>query len=66
MGVSGNRNPSFKDDLEKQLLDFEAIRPQVNHFCIVGDFNISFSDNYYYTKNNPNRLSDHKGVMVEI
>ena len=116
IGVSGNRNPSFKDDLEKQLLDFEAIYRQASHFCIVGDFNISFSDNYYFTKdgraklnaafeqqqminctanlrhhidhivlsekfvgdrrvvvrywneteNNPNRLSDHKGVMVEI
>ncbi|MDX2281423.1 MAG: endonuclease/exonuclease/phosphatase family protein [Saprospiraceae bacterium] len=116
VGVKGNKGAQFKDDLEKQLLDFEAIRKQTSHFCIAGDLNISFSDNYYFThvgraklnaafeqhqmnnctanlrhnidhivlsekfvgdrtvvvsywnetENNPNRLSDHKGVMVEI
>jgi len=116
VGIFGNRKPPFKDDLEKQLLDFEALHRQASHFCIAGDLNISFSDNYYFTKegraklnaafeqhqminctanlrhnidhivlsekfvgdrrvvvrywneteNNPNRLSDHKGVMVEI
>ena len=49
MGVLGNKGAQFKDDLEKQLLDFEAIHRKASHFCIAGDLNISFSDNYYFT-----------------
>ena len=116
VGIFGNRKPPFKEDLEKQLLDFEAIHRKASHFCIAGDLNISFSDNYYFThvgraklnaafaqhqmnnctaklrhnidhivlsekyvgdrrvvvrywnetENKRARLSDHKGVMVEI
>ena len=101
---------------EKQLLNFENISKQTKNFCIIGDLNISFTDNYYFTKlgrdklntsfekhqmrnftadlkhnidhiiltenfvgnrrfivshwndteNKQTRLSDHKGVMVEI
>jgi endonuclease/exonuclease/phosphatase family metal-dependent hydrolase len=116
LGVLGNKGNQFKDDLEKQLLDYENINKQSKNFCIIGDLNISFSDNYYFTKdgrmklnssfekyqmknytadlkhnidhiiltekfvgkhkivtsywneteNKQTRLSDHKGVMIEI
>jgi endonuclease/exonuclease/phosphatase family metal-dependent hydrolase len=50
LGVFGNKGKQFKDDLEKQLLDFENINKQTKNFCIIGDLNISFTDNYYFTK----------------
>ena len=116
LGVLGNKGNQFKNDLDKQLLDFEKIGKQTKNFCIIGDLNTSFSDNYYFTKvgreklnssfekhkmknhtadlkqnidhivltekfvgkskivtsywneteNKQTRLSDHKGVMIEI
>lgn len=47
VGIYGNRNENFKIDLIKQINDFEALSN--NNICIAGDFNISFSDNYYFT-----------------
>jgi endonuclease/exonuclease/phosphatase family metal-dependent hydrolase len=49
IGIYGNRHENFNVDLEKQLLDFKKISASQN-ICIAGDFNISFSDNYYFTK----------------
>lgn len=49
IGIYGNRNKNFKEDLGKQILDFKKITAEKN-ICIVGDYNLSFSDNYYYTK----------------
>jgi endonuclease/exonuclease/phosphatase family metal-dependent hydrolase len=49
IGIYGNRNENFKTDLEKQILDFKKITSEKN-ICIVGDFNQTFSDNYYFTK----------------
>jgi endonuclease/exonuclease/phosphatase family metal-dependent hydrolase len=116
IGILGNGGIQFRDDLEKQLLDFKNINKQTKNFCIIGDLNISFTDNYYFTKlgrdklntlfeeqqiknftadlkhnidhiiltekfvgkrrfivshwneteNKQTRLSDHKGVMIEI
>ena len=48
-GIYGNRNENFKLDLERQILDFKKITSEKN-ICIVGDYNQTFSDNYYYTK----------------
>lgn len=48
IGIYGNRNKTFKTDLKKQIDDFERLA-QANNFCLIGDFNISFSDNYYFT-----------------
>jgi exonuclease III len=48
-GVRGNRLPSFKEDLQQQVRDFNRISSQYP-LCIMGDYNISFSDIYYYTK----------------
>ena len=49
IGIHGNRRASFMEDLNLQLADFERIGSSEN-LCIAGDFNISFSDNYYFTK----------------
>ncbi|MBL0145407.1 MAG: endonuclease/exonuclease/phosphatase family protein [Chitinophagaceae bacterium] len=55
IGNFGNGGDQFKLDLEKQLADFEAIGKAQN-FCIIGDLNISFSDNTYFTKEGREKL----------
>ena len=115
IGIYGNREKSFKTDLALQRIDIENVSYNKENFCFIGDFNLSFSDNYYFTKgrdklkttfnicglhnyttelkenidhivltekfvgerniiwsewndtkNKQTRLSDHKGVMIEI
>ncbi len=56
IGIYGNRHPNFKTDLELQIQDFKRIWNQCS-FCIAGDFNISFGDKYYYTKEGRNKLN---------
>jgi endonuclease/exonuclease/phosphatase family metal-dependent hydrolase len=48
IGVYGNRRACFKPSLEKQIADWGDISKH-GALCIAGDYNISFSDNYYYT-----------------
>ena len=48
IGVFGNRNPSFLVDLRKQISDWKHLAK--NGICVVGDFNLSFADSYYFTK----------------
>jgi endonuclease/exonuclease/phosphatase family metal-dependent hydrolase len=57
IGTHGNRGHQFNEDLAEQVLDFDGISKQVP-VCIAGDFNMSFSDNYYYTKNGRETLSN--------
>ncbi|MBF0694645.1 MAG: hypothetical protein IR153_06270 [Flavobacterium sp.] len=52
----GNRCNNFKVDLPRQIEDYEKFS-QEHNLCIAGDFNISFSDNYYYTKSGRDELS---------
>jgi endonuclease/exonuclease/phosphatase family metal-dependent hydrolase len=56
IGIYGNRYPNFKTDLELQILDFKRIGSQYPPL-IAGDFNISFGDNYYYTKDGRDKLN---------
>ena len=56
IGIHGNRRPSFKENLEEQLLDFDFISHKMP-LCIAGDFNISFSDNYYFVKHGRDSLN---------
>ena len=56
IGIHGNRRKSFIDNLDKQLSDFGKIAKSGN-LCIAGDLNISFSDNYYYTKDGRQKLN---------
>lgn len=50
MGILGNRDPSYAQDLEKQLGDFQRLTASGRSLCVCGDYNCSFSDNYYFTK----------------
>jgi endonuclease/exonuclease/phosphatase family metal-dependent hydrolase len=49
IGIYGNRDQNFKDDLLKQILDYKRLTAEKD-ICIIGDYNLTFSDNYYYTK----------------
>ena len=48
IGILGNRDESFKQDLLLQASDFERLS-KLGSICICGDFNCSFDDNYYFT-----------------
>ena len=50
IGVLGNRHSSFEEDLKKQVDDYKRLSVLESGFCICGDFNCSFADNYYFTK----------------
>jgi hypothetical protein len=56
IGTHGNRSESFIADLDEQLIDFNRIA-KANSFCISGDLNITFADNYYYTKEGREKLN---------
>lgn len=50
IGIYGNRHPSFPADLKKQMDDIHRLCKIGNGLCVCGDYNCSFSDNYYFTK----------------
>lgn len=56
IGVFGGRGERFKNDLEKQLIDFEKLYID-NPFCIAGDFNITFSGMTYPSHDARNKMS---------
>ncbi|MCF8253861.1 MAG: endonuclease/exonuclease/phosphatase family protein [Bacteroidia bacterium] len=62
IGIYGNRHTNFKTDLELQMQDFKGIGSQYP-VCIAGDFNISFGDNYYFTKYGRDKLNE---AFVEL
>lgn len=49
VGILGNRNKNYVDDVKNQMDDIQKNSRQGN-FCYLGDLNMSFSDNYYFTK----------------
>lgn len=57
IGIFGNRHDNFKTDLPKQISDFRTLSKNHN-LCIIGDYNISFSDNYYFTNWGRNELNN--------
>jgi endonuclease/exonuclease/phosphatase family metal-dependent hydrolase len=57
IGIYGNRHKSYMPDLMRQTADFERLSVG-NNLCICGDFNCSFSDNYYYTKAGESALEE--------
>ncbi|GHV08745.1 hypothetical protein FACS1894217_11670 [Clostridia bacterium] len=56
IGIYGNRHPSFEQDLSKQIADIKRLSAGDNNLCVCGDFNCSFTDNYYYTKSGRSAL----------
>ena len=57
IGVYGNRCKSFIHDLNNQINDIDLLAKE-NNFCIIGDFNCSFADNYYFTQDGREKLED--------
>ena len=49
IGISGNRRKDYGVDLAKQLEDIRRLTSNGHRICMVGDYNCTFSDNYYYT-----------------
>lgn len=58
IGIYGNKHENFRTDLPKQIEDFNRLSSKCHNLCICGDFNLSFSDGYYYTKTGHSVLSD--------
>lgn len=50
VGVYGNRHSDYIPDLKSQMEDMQRFSKLADGFCFCGDFNCSFSDNYYFTK----------------
>lgn len=48
MGIRGNREKSYMHDLQRQMDDIKRLA-SVGDVCVVGDYNCSFSDGYYFT-----------------
>lgn len=49
IGILGNRQASYNDELSRVISDIHGLRKQ-DSLIVCGDFNCSFSDSYYYTK----------------
>ena len=49
MGIFGNREASYKTDLTKMMEDIRHLTAAGHNVCVAGDYNLSFSDNYYHT-----------------
>ncbi len=56
IGIYGNRNQNFNTDLTQQLIDFEKFSNAKN-LCVIGDYNISFGDNHYFTEKGRDKLN---------
>ncbi len=50
VGVVGISDKNFSIDLDSQIEDINTFS-KFENFCYSGDLNMSFSDNYYFTKN---------------
>ena len=57
IGIYGNRNENFKTDLPKQIEDFKRLSAGHN-LCVCGDYNLTFSDNYYHTEEGRNAINE--------
>ena len=58
IGIFGNREKSFRQDLEKQTEDIRKLTENGADICVIGDYNLTFSDNYYYTKYGRDMIND--------
>ena len=58
IGTLGNRHPSFMEELRWQRDDIRRLSELGDGICVCGDFNCSFSDNYYFTQAGRTTLLD--------
>jgi len=56
IGIYGNRNENFNIDLIKQIEDIEKLS-KFGNLCVIGDYNISFADNSYFTNHGRNEMN---------
>ena len=56
IGITGNRAPDFQRDLDLVIKDIDRLS-KIYTLCIAGDFNMSFSDNYYFTTEGREKLN---------
>ena len=50
IGIYGNRHSNYIQELKSQMNDIKRLSKLCDGFCFCGDFNCSFADNYYFTK----------------
>jgi endonuclease/exonuclease/phosphatase family metal-dependent hydrolase len=50
IGIYGNRHKNFMEDLQQIKADIDRLAAKGKHLCVLGDFNCTFADNYYFTK----------------
>jgi endonuclease/exonuclease/phosphatase family metal-dependent hydrolase len=50
IGIYGNRHNTYMEDLLRISADISRLAADGASICVCGDFNCSFSDNYYFTK----------------
>jgi len=50
IGILGNRGPDFIPDLKAQMSDIRRLTEDGDRICVIGDYNLSFDDCWYYTK----------------
>ena len=55
LGIYGNRSENFKSDFPRQVEDLKRLSA-LGPVCYAGDLNMTFSDNYYFTKAGRNDL----------
>jgi endonuclease/exonuclease/phosphatase family metal-dependent hydrolase len=58
IGIYGNRHSNIKTDLPPIIDDISRLSKSGKSLCVCGDFNMSFCDNYYYTKSGRFALED--------
>jgi endonuclease/exonuclease/phosphatase family metal-dependent hydrolase len=58
IGIYGNRHENFATDLSAQVSDIARLSSLGKPLCVCGDFNCSFADNYYFTKNGRATIED--------
>jgi endonuclease/exonuclease/phosphatase family metal-dependent hydrolase len=58
IGIYGNRHHNFKIDLPQIIDDISRLSNAGKSLCVCGDFNISFCDNYYFTKTGRETLEE--------
>jgi endonuclease/exonuclease/phosphatase family metal-dependent hydrolase len=58
IGIYGNRHDNFKTDLPHIIADIDRFAADGKPLCVLGDFNCTFMDNYYYTKTGRAALED--------
>ncbi len=58
IGIYGNRHENFKTDFPRIIADIDRITADGKPVCILGDFNCSFTDSYYFTKGGRTALEE--------